>query len=292
MSYYVTDDLFNKVEGMSKAEILALIENANYTPSFYAGALDNGVSYLYTGIKPTDALLTAILEHGLGKHTLTDLELDAINANVFSVLFVDAKTVAAKSDGTNFYLNIVGESVSTLSSSNRIVKNYTTDDYVQETVNNSVNAAVRNIKEGTTEAAKATNATYAKYASTDTSKGTIEERLTNLGFKEGVVTLVDYKNGTIECNSLKKQGKYVIFNFRATDVTYNDFNVPVLLTIPEEFRPKNAVNMMYRLALKNGNEYNGYMYGKIIVNTDGNILIAYYGGELKFEIFDVGWETN
>ena len=30
----------------------------------------------------------------------------------------------------------------------------------------------------------ATNATYAQYASTDTSKGTIEERLTNLGFKQ------------------------------------------------------------------------------------------------------------
>lgn len=143
MSYYVTDDLFNKVEGMSKAQILALFENANYTPSFYAGALDNGVSYLYTGIKPTDALLTAILEHGLGNHTLTDLELDAINANVFSVLFIDAKTVAAKSDGSKLYINVVGETISELSSSSRIIKLYPTE---------------ADIKEGKIVAGKASNA--------------------------------------------------------------------------------------------------------------------------------------
>ena len=35
----------------------------------------------------------------------------------------------------------------------------------------------------------ATNATYAQYASEDTTKGTIEERLTRLGFKEGYFTL-------------------------------------------------------------------------------------------------------
>lgn len=123
---YLTDDLFNKVEGMSKAQILALFENASYTPSFYAGALENGISYLYTGIKPTDALLEAILNHGLGTHTLTDVELDAINANVFSILFFDVKTIAAKSDGTALYLNVVGESVSTLSSSSRVIMNYIT----------------------------------------------------------------------------------------------------------------------------------------------------------------------
>lgn len=140
MSYYVTDDLFNKVEGMSKAQILALFENASYTPSFYAGALDNGVSYLYTGIKPTDALLKALLEHGLGNHTLTDIELDAINANVFSVLFIDAKTVAAKSDGTKLYLNIVGEQLSTLSSSERIINNYATEAFVIEAAKEYKNA--------------------------------------------------------------------------------------------------------------------------------------------------------
>lgn len=142
MSYYVTDDLFNKVEGMSKAQILALIENANYTPSFYAGALDNGVSYLYTGIKPTDALLKAILEHGLGNHTLTDIELDAINANVFSVLFFDVKTIVARSDGINLYINIVGEKLLKLSSSSRVVTNYATEDFVKTTAKEEINKNV------------------------------------------------------------------------------------------------------------------------------------------------------
>ena len=50
----------------------------------------------------------------------------------------------------------------------------------------------------------AANARYALYASSDTSKGTIEERLTNLGFREGSV--LDFISGT----TLKAEGKYAI----------------------------------------------------------------------------------
>ena len=53
-------------------------------------------------------------------------------------------------------------------------------------------------------------ANIAVYASADTSKGTIEERLTNLGFKEGSITLEDESYVTL--NELKRQGNYVIGN--------------------------------------------------------------------------------
>lgn len=238
--YFVTDDLFNKVEGMSKAQILALFENASYTPSFYAGSLENGVSYLYTGIKPTDALLEAILNHGLGTHTLTDVELDAINANVFSVLFFDIKTIAAKSDGATFYLNVVGESVSTLSSSNRVVKNYTTANYVDQEINK--------IKEGEI------TAKIAQYASEDTSKGTIEERLNKLGFKEGTFTIV---SGSALTNSIKKQGKLVWANFMSNNKT--------IIRVPNEFRPKENT-WLNSCLLSSGF---GFMVGEVLLKTDG-----------------------
>ena len=49
---------------------------------------------------------------------------------------------------------------------------------------NATNAENANNATNATNADNATHAIYAQYASTDTSKGTIEERLTNLGFKK------------------------------------------------------------------------------------------------------------
>lgn len=59
-----------------------------------------------------------------------------------------------------------------------------------------------------TNAVNATNSTYAEYASNDTSKGTIEERLTSLGFKQGSITLPS--GCTVIKNVLTRQGNYVI----------------------------------------------------------------------------------
>ena len=63
-------------------------------------------------------------------------------------------------------------------------------------------------------AKKATNAKIAEYASEDTTKGTIEERLTNLGFKEGNMTLTsDYEAvnvGGVAQNKWTREGNYVL----------------------------------------------------------------------------------
>lgn len=61
-----------------------------------------------------------------------------------------------------------------------------------------------------TEATNATNAgtaTVAQYASADTSKGTIEQRLTDLGFKSGNFAV---PNGKVTENTITRQGNYVI----------------------------------------------------------------------------------
>ena len=90
------------------------------------------------------------------------------------------------------------------------------------------------------------------YASNDTSKGTIEQRLTNLGFKEGSIELAS--GYTAVTNKLKRQGNYVIgeliFNPDAYKLTYTLTSVNVYTTsnqfligkIPIGFRPKNGQN--------------------------------------------------
>lgn len=55
--------------------------------------------------------------------------------------------------------------------------------------------------------AKCPNATVAQYASADTSKGTIEQRLANLGFKSGNFAVPNCK---VTENTITRQGNYVI----------------------------------------------------------------------------------
>lgn len=77
------------------------------------------------------------------------------------------------------------------------------------------------------------------YASEDTSKGTIEERLTAMGFKQGVAELPD--GLTASTNSLTKQGKYVIFNL-TTYATVMEYCTSI--GIPEDFRPADGTQIV------------------------------------------------
>lgn len=98
----------------------------------------------------------------------------------------------------------------------------------------------------------ADNAEIAQYASEDKSKGTIEDRLTSLGFKEGVITFMG-----VECDStsydtnygvVKRIGKYVFGEVRLqraiSSESYNKYfavteDTP-LFTVPEDFRSTGA----------------------------------------------------
>ena len=92
------------------------------------------------------------------------------------------------------------------------------------------------------EVPKAQVAEVATYASADKSKGTIEERLSALGFKDGVVSLAGSAETSRE-NMIQKIGTSVIGRFWVKCL-----NVPIYVengdsmlrlgTVPEEFRPQ------------------------------------------------------
>lgn len=86
---------------------------------------------------------------------------------------------------------------------------------------------------------KAVNSTYASYASTDTSKGTIEERLTSLGFKEGTLTVpVDAEN--VSLNYIRKQGNIVTIWFALKGDKDAYPGGSITCTIPSAFVPQSA----------------------------------------------------
>lgn len=92
---------------------------------------------------------------------------------------------------------------------------------------NPINDPTSNIK---TESIIAENATHAdvaemaNYASSDKSKGTIEERLTRLGFKQGAFDVIttDGSAFTVNSNNIKSQGYYCIANI---DISFASSNI-------------------------------------------------------------------
>ena len=85
-------------------------------------------------------------------------------------------------------------------------------------------------------------AKIANYASNDESKGTIEERLTKLGFKSGVITFAGESYGSetytnTENNGIYRQGNYVFCRIKIQDKKIK-LREDMFGTIPELFRPK------------------------------------------------------
>ncbi len=116
----------------------------------------------------------------------------------------------------------------------------------------------------------ATQATRASYSSADTSKGTIETRLTNLGFKSGSVTL---SSGSATVNTITRQGNYVIGRLVGTGGSSNVGTT--LFTLPVNFRPKTAV--VNKIYVKYGTS-SGFVDGAISLsfgtdNTNGAVTV-------------------
>lgn len=131
-----------------------------------------------------------------------------------------------------------------------------------------------------TFATNSTQAVRATYASDDTSKGTIEQRLTNLGFEEGVAeyTGVHYEPTV---NSLKKQGKYVIFNFEGY---FNGENSSI--TIPSGFRPAVTTSCFCKYEPPSPFTTS---YFETTIDTNG-VVSDIDGGNVT--ILNVGWEIE
>lgn len=119
----------------------------------------------------------------------------------------------------------------------------------------------------------ATNATYAQYASTDTSKGTIEERLTSLGFREGTITLESGISATT--NYVKRQGNYVFGRlvFPNNQIAANPLRRHItgngnysidIGTLPSGFTPKqNFVKCGVVAQVTSGSEGDSYSAGTL-----------------------------
>ena len=115
-------------------------------------------------------------------------------------------------------------------------------------------------------------AKIATYASDDILKGTIEERLTRLGFKSGVITFagesygsVEYKN--TENNGIYRQGNYVFCRIKIENkpikLQENIFGV-----IPETFRPKKET---YFTICATSDNFN---YGGLLCRVDPSGYVA------------------
>lgn len=129
----------------------------------------------------------------------------------------------------------------------------------------------------------------------DISKGTVEERLDALGFKQSAIANKDWavggrtfvtKQPYVQENILQRQGNYVIlrlfipgatptyesqFFMLDTDPMSSTYYAGTIATIPENFRPKTKItNHMYWLAGPSA-----YTNFDVVINTDGNITIRY-----------------
>jgi hypothetical protein len=117
----------------------------------------------------------------------------------------------------------------------------------------------------------------------------IEKRLDELGFKKGVAEVKTAQDiQPITVNSLKKQGKYCIFNFEI--LTGSDF-VLSEVTIPKGFRPKQDTNIMCVgiSALTNLSEWT--IAG---INTEGKITFPnnVISSMVNIQILNAGWEIK
>ncbi|MGN1200851.1 MAG: hypothetical protein ACI4R8_01115 [Candidatus Caccovivens sp.] len=162
----------------------------------------------------------------------------------------------------------------------------------------------------------------AKYASSDYSKGTIEERLTNLGFRKGSFIVKDIStvsvdgNGepygtvqlTTEINEIKRQGNYCIANLKLQfTLTRNpnysssssSYSLAAEVNVPEEFRPIQDITSY--TAGTTSEVSTGYVPHYIHINSDGSVKYefwSYWSGSFittnlgaSSVIANIGWEA-
>lgn len=121
----------------------------------------------------------------------------------------------------------------------------------------------------------------------DLSKGTVEERLTALGFKQGSVT--PHNDVSATTNILKRQGKYCILNYNITATTsiYIPGDGVVIGNIPTDFLSKENI---YAYALGSDKLVS------VRITTAGEIIYPQTAGYSitsgqVINILNVGYET-
>ena len=108
-----------------------------------------------------------------------------------------------------------------------------------------------------------------------TEISSIKARLDSLGFKQGSCTYTNVSS--VQVNSLKKQGRYVILDFVATA------SAAVTLYVPAGFRPKSNIPIVAKL--------NDYAID-VTVGSNGIITIGVQTpAGSSVSIRNIGWET-
>lgn len=154
----------------------------------------------------------------------------------------------------------------------------------------------------------------------DIKKGTIEERLTNLGFKQGsfIITNLSFVKPaeagtalmTINKNSITRQGNYCIGNYSVSLDTIKNpnyeglgysFDLNYEIQVPAEFRPLKTI----RLPLVLQEEASDFLKGYYVleIRTDGtcSFLISENGAsglqgagrnpQVYLQMINAGWEA-
>ena len=136
----------------------------------------------------------------------------------------------------------------------------------------------------------------------DMSKGTIEQRLTNLGFKSGSVTMTV---GTASSQSLSRQGNYCLFSLTADiGINIEKSTTVYLAVLPSEFYPTSETTSYARyfyVSQNTGGTSTGFGNAAVTITTGGPVKLSDFsvagGGSTtitatKIVISNVGYEAT
>ena len=143
-----------------------------------------------------------------------------------------------------------------------LVRNNT--DYISD-VANKLNSHTRDI-------ARLNKLTYS-LDDYDMSKGTIEQRLTNLGFKQGSVTMTV---GTASSQNIRRQGNYCLFDLTATlkNIKIEQSTTINLAQLSADFYPTSEITAYakYTYAVIGGSSGTGFV--KVRITTGGVVKLS------------------
>ena len=171
---------------------------------------------------------------------------------------------------------------------------------------------------GVNKVVKAIDYTGTALVGYDTSKGTVEERLTKLGFKEGSVSLSSGITATT--NRVTRQGNYVngyvSFTSGINLVNFLGVQTVEIGTLPEEFRHnrENSLGIGYDSVVTvtantantgsaleeigasvSANVYitpSGTIYGQGVLSWNGKAQKLYLSAGIKITSIEFGYEAN
>ena len=163
-----------------------------------------------------------------------------------------------------------------------LVRNNT--DYIHD-VANKLNSHTRDI-------ARLNKLTYS-LDDYDMSKGTIEQRLTNLGFKQGSVTMTV---GTASSQNIRRQGNYCLFSLTITNLSLGVTPKELAKINSTDFYPASETTTYAKYTFSGGT-ISGAGAALITLTTDGVVRLTEISGSAavainQINIMNFGYEAK